>query len=457
MVMKIFKTNWKPALFLVLLGWAGAAWAAENIESKPNDPLFEKFQPVKAPPPSGLLLKKGDRLAICGDSITEQKEYSLIMETYLTVCAPELGVAVRQYGWGGETASGFLARMTNDCLRFKPTIATTCYGMNDHGYGPYKESIGQKYREKQTAIVDSFKANGARVVLGSPGCVSHKAEPLNLNLCELRNIDIDIAQQEKVGFADVFWPMFTAEFAARQKYATNYNIAGKDGVHPGWAGHLVMAYAFLKALGLEGEIGTFTFDLQAEKGEVSKGHELLSAKGGEFQIKSTRYPFCAKGDFASDNSIRSGTTLVPFNKDLNRMTLIVKNGKAKSYKVTWGTEPRIYSAQQLEKGVNLTEDYAMNPFWTAFRKVDDAVLAKQQYETKQIKQIFHDLVKGKYKTEADIKDPDIKALFSLRNDQGEYDMAEIEKQTEKQRQPLVDAIKAAFVPVTHTIQITAEE
>src|SRR6059036_3253874 len=161
----------KRILFLFWLGYATLAYGAQSFESKPVDPSLEKFHPVKAPKSSRLLLKKGDRLAICGDSITEQKRYSRIMETYLTVCAPELAVSVRQYGWGGETAPGFLARVTNDCLRFKPTIATTCYGMNDHGYRRYEEAIGQRYRSSQTAIVNAFKAAGARVVLGSPGCV----------------------------------------------------------------------------------------------------------------------------------------------------------------------------------------------------------------------------------------------------------------------------------------------
>src|SRR5947209_4404375 len=144
----------KSVLFLVFLGCANPCFAANNVESKPDSGPLANFHPAKAPAPTGLLLQKGDRLAICGDSITEQKEYSRIMETYLTVCVPELAVAVRQYGSGGETASGFLARMTNDCLRFKPTIATTCYGMNDHGYKAYEEAIGAKYREKQTAIVE---------------------------------------------------------------------------------------------------------------------------------------------------------------------------------------------------------------------------------------------------------------------------------------------------------------
>src|SRR2546426_835886 len=157
--------------FFLLVPIAVSVFAADQFESKPDAPYFAKFNPRKAPRPSGLLLKKGDRLAICGDSITEQKMYSRIMETYLTVCVPELGITVRQYGWSGERAPGFLARMTNDCLRFKPTIATTCYGMNDHEYRPYEDRIGQTYRSNSVAIVESFKAHGARVIQGSPGCV----------------------------------------------------------------------------------------------------------------------------------------------------------------------------------------------------------------------------------------------------------------------------------------------
>src|SRR6478735_2270958 len=84
---------------------------------KPGDAYFANLDPKPAPQPSGLMLQKGDRLAICGDSITEQKMYSRIMETYLTVCVPQLEVTTRQYGWGGETAQGFWRRMSNDCLR----------------------------------------------------------------------------------------------------------------------------------------------------------------------------------------------------------------------------------------------------------------------------------------------------------------------------------------------------
>ena len=420
--------------------WLAAAEpsGADQYETKPDDPFFAKFNPKKAPAPAGLLLKPGDQLAICGDSITEQKMYSRIMETYLTVCVPQLRVTVRQYGWSGETAPGFLARMTNDCLRFKPAVTTTCYGMNDHGYRPYEPAIGQRYREASTAIVRAFKQAGARVVQGSPGCVGTKvpwstnaAEAMNLSLCELRNIGLDLAAQEHARFADVFWPMLTSGFAAQQKFGADYAIAGKDAVHPDWAGHLVMAYAFLKALGLDGDIGTLSVDLKANRATASSGHQVRSFKNGELTITSSRYPFCAGGATNKDNSIRSGMALVPFNQELNRLLLVVKDSGSQSYKVTWGANSCTYSAQQLAKGVNLAEDFVTNPFSAAFAKVDAAVAAKQAYETRQIKLLFH-------------------------GEEGRADMETTAALTEKVRAQFAAAIVAAFQPVTHTLKIEPE-
>jgi lysophospholipase L1-like esterase len=422
---------------------AGPSCAARSAryEAKPADAQFAKFEAIKAPAAGKLMLQTGDRLAICGDSITEQKMYSRIMETYLTVCVPELRISTRQYGWSGETAEGFRKRMENDCLRFKPTVATTCYGMNDYRYRPYDEKNAQWYRENYTAIVRAFKAAGAKVVLGSPGCVGKVAswvktasgtlEEHNLSLCAFRNIDIDIAGEEHVRFADIFWPMFTGGFEARHKYGPDYAISGKDGVHPGWAGHLVMAYEFLKAMGLDGEIGTITVDLQADRAEASAGHVVERCDKGEVTILSQRYPFCAAGPADQSDSIRSGMTIVPFNQDLNRLVLKVVGGAAGSYKVTWGSESKVYSASDLAKGVNLAADFEVNPFSEAFKKVDDAVAAKQAYETKQVKTIFH----GK---------------------EARADRDAAVAKTEAERKPLVEAIGAAFVPVRHTIKIEAQ-
>jgi len=420
-------------------------------------PLAE-YKLAPAPEPTGLLLKRGDRLAICGDSITEQKMYSRIIEDYLTMCVPELEISVRQYGWSGERAPGFRARMTNDCLRFFPTVATTCYGMNDHEYRPYEDRIGRAYREHSTAIIRAFKAHGAVVIHGSPGCVGKMpswvksatgtVDDLNRNLAMLRNIGIEIARDERVRFADVFAPMINAGLQARQLYGTNFAIAGKDGVHPGWAGQAVMAYAFLKAMGLSGDLGTFTVDLKKNRMTASSGHKVLSAQPARYEVASSRFPFvacapeqeakanypvCAPDDVTRDNTIRSALSLIPFNSELNRFMLIARNPNADFYRVTWRSPEnegasRVFSAAQLTRGINLAEEFPANPFSSAFAEVDAAVAAKQAFETRQVKQIFHGA-------------------------EGKADMDAAVRKTEAERAPLVRAIQQAFQPVRHVLLI----
>ena len=63
---------------------------------------------------------------------------------------------------------------------------------------------------------------------------------------------------------------------AKAKYGDSYPVAGGDGIHPGANGHLVMAYAFLKGLGVDGNIGTITVDLGTKKATGSDGHTAAS-------------------------------------------------------------------------------------------------------------------------------------------------------------------------------------
>ena len=419
-----------------------SATRAANYEAKPTNSYFAKFNPRKAPAPGPLLLQPGDRLAIIGDSITEQKMYSRLIETYLTACTPELKITARQFGWSGETAEGFLRRMTNDCLRFKPTIATLNYGMNDHKYRAVDAENVVWYLQNYSTVAKNLEDAGARVVVGSPGCVgkvpgwtqsaAYTKDELNVNLMALRDVDIEIAKNLDARFADVFWPMLKADCEGTSRYGTtegSYMITGKDGVHPGWAGHLVMAYAYLRAMGLDGDLGTLTVDLAAQTATATSGHVVKSFADNTLTVVSTRYPFCASGKINSDNSIRSGTTLVPFFEELSRFRLVVKNATAAKYQIVWGNSTNTYTAAQLADGVNLAADFVENPFCDAFKQVDEAVAAKQAYETHQIKSVFH-------------------------SKEAKADMDKAVAETEAARAPLAAAIAAAMTPVRHSIVIT---
>ena len=87
----------KPAPIFVLLTIASSL-AARDLMPRPADAYSKPYEGLKAAETPGLYLKEGDRLAICGDSITGQKMYSRLIETYLTACVPQLQVTCRQFG-----------------------------------------------------------------------------------------------------------------------------------------------------------------------------------------------------------------------------------------------------------------------------------------------------------------------------------------------------------------------
>ena len=152
------------------------------------------------------------------------------------------------------------------------------------------------------------------------------------------------------------------------------------------------------------------------------------------------YPACDKDDISRDNSIRSGMTLVPFNEDLNHLRLFIKNPKVAQYQVTWGTVSKTFPAEKLVRGINLVAEFPSNPFTEAFARVDAAVEAKQNFETKEIKQDFRP---------HEVRNPTPEEI-AAQNDKVLAD-------DEKTHAELAEAIEEAFVPVTHVIKISPQD
>jgi lysophospholipase L1-like esterase len=391
-------------------------------------------------------LKDGDYVAVVGDSITEQKLYSVMIEDYLLMCQPHK-LTVSQFGWSGETSWGFAARMQNDMLPFGTTVATTCYGMNDGGYSPEDPAKEKRYHDAQTDVVQQMKKGGVRfIVVGSPGCVDSKtfrhdpamAVMYNKVLATERDIAKQVAQEQGVTFADVYDPMYEVMEKIKAKYGKDYPLAGGDGVHPGPNGHLIMAYAFLKGLGCDGNIGTITVDLVNHTATGTDGHKILSDHDDVVEIESTRYPFCFFGDPKTPDATTGVIDFLPFNQDLNRFTLVVTGADAgKNYDVTWGSATKRFSGDALAKGINLAAEFLDSPFKTAFMQVQKVVQRQQNFETPLVKQLIHDL--PAYESTL----PEKKDLFEkLRSELVDKD------------KPLREEAAKSVEPVKHSIKVT---
>jgi hypothetical protein len=288
--------------------------------------------------------------------------------------------------------------MENDVLIFHPNIVTLCYGMNDGGYAPVNPKTLEAYRSALSDIVTGLKKNGVRhIVIGTPGAVDTnsftKLDPAvyNQTLLELGSVGKQVAEKEGAGFADIHSIMLDAMAKAKAKYGDKYNVAGNDGIHPNRNGHLIMAYAFLKALGCEGNIGTITLDMKDGQASATPGHKVLSSGKDFVEVESSRYPFCFSGDPSQQDGNLGMTEFIPFNEDLNRFKLVVKNPTSKNVKVTWGKNSKIFSAEKASSGINLAAEFPDNPFSQSFADAETKIREKQFAESPLSKDLQHTL------------------------------------------------------------------
>jgi hypothetical protein len=312
----------------------------------------------------------------------------------------------------------------------------------------------KRYRDAMQGIVDAFKKKGVRfIVVGSPGCVDtdtflrpdptdpekkrkvNQSEMYNKTLAELRDIAKEVAEKNGCAFANVYDAMYGAMVKAKAKYGPTYNVPGGDGFHPGPNGQLCMAYAFLKSLGVDGHIGTITVDLAGNKAEATDGHKVLGAANGAVEVESVKYPFCFYGDPTKPNATSGIIEFLPFNQELNRYMLVVKNAGGQKVKVTWGKNSKEFAAAELEKGINLAAEFVTdNPFSEPFKKVEGEIRKQQNAETPLVKKTLHDLPKQADQAKAE----------------------EAAREEMARAKALFDAsAKAANEPVRHTIKIEA--
>ena len=398
------------------------------------------------------------RVAVIGDSITEQKLYSKYIECWLLACSGIPDVQVMQFGWSGERADGFAWRAINDLAVFHPTIATLCYGMNDGGYQPWKPEIGETYDANMRKVLDRLDEAGVKtVVVGSPGAVdtnffrpgqslgnqpAHVA--YNDTLAHLRDIDKQLAAERNLRFADVHAAMIDAMRKANEARGPKYDVCGGDGFHPGPNGQLLMAYAFLRGLGVDGGIAEIDVDAKVAAATRATAGQTVAANGATtggqvtLEIESRRWPFCFEGDGTSSSSTRSILPFVPFNDDLNRYVLKVRNLESPRVVVTWGTEAKMFTREQLEKGINLAAEFSRTPFDEPFAALSAAVADKQAYETMMIKQLVTDF----QKIPGIGDDAEAQAAVSVLNDR----LMRRWKQLEAK-------VRERLVPVKHSITI----
>src|SRR6185437_9505430 len=126
-------------------------------------------------PAADFSLKDGDRVVFYGDSITDQRLYTVITETYVATRYPDLNISFVHSGWGGDKVSGggggpIDLRLQRDVIAYKPTVMTIMLGMNDGLYRAESEATDKTFFDGYRHIVTSVKSAvpGIRITVIEP-------------------------------------------------------------------------------------------------------------------------------------------------------------------------------------------------------------------------------------------------------------------------------------------------
>lgn len=205
-------------------------------------------------------LHDGDRVVFYGDSITDQRLYTTFAETYVVTRFPKLNVTFVHSGWGGDRVSGggggpIDVRLWRDVLPFHPSVVTIMLGMNDGRYRAFDQALLDDFSAGYKHIVDTLKKQlpGVRItaIVPSPYDDVTRAPsfPGGYNQVLIRYGDFirQLAGEQKLDIADLNTPVVAALQKANAADATSAAKLIPDRIHPGAAGHLVMAEALLKS------------------------------------------------------------------------------------------------------------------------------------------------------------------------------------------------------------------
>lgn len=120
-------------------------------------------------------LHDGDRVVFYGDSITEQKFYTTIVEDYVATRFPGRAIDFVNAGWASDSVAGGFGgpietRLARDVFAWKPTVVTVMLGMNDGKVKPWSDETAAAYEAGYKGILDALAARApkARVTLLTP-------------------------------------------------------------------------------------------------------------------------------------------------------------------------------------------------------------------------------------------------------------------------------------------------
>jgi lysophospholipase L1-like esterase len=216
-----------------------------------------------------MRIEANSKLVMIGDSITDCGRvkpvgegrndslgagYVSLVDSHLKVRYPEKRIRVVNMGLSGNTVRDLKARWQSDVYDLKPDWLSIMIGINDvwrQFDSPLQSEWGVPLAEYETtlsSLVEQSKARVKGLVLLTPYFIeTNQYDEMRVRMDQYGKVVRELAKKNGTLFVDT-----QAAFDDVLKHMHPMTLAW-DRVHPNQTGHMILAKAFLNAIGYQWE------------------------------------------------------------------------------------------------------------------------------------------------------------------------------------------------------------
>lgn len=199
-----------------------------------------------------FLLHDGDTVVFYGDSITEQRLYTVYVATAVHTQYPTWHIRFFNAGVGGDRVTGGVAgpidtRLTRDVIARHPTVVAIMLGMNDRATPETRAAYEPGYEHILTRLRAELPGVRLSVIAPSPfDQITRPADRGNDPLVNFTAIDKSLAAKFNASFVDLNTPLTAALVRANATDPIAARLALPDRVHPTGGFHWLIAETILR-------------------------------------------------------------------------------------------------------------------------------------------------------------------------------------------------------------------
>lgn len=323
--------------------------------------------------PTSKIFESGNTICFLGDSITHGGQFHEFLQLFYATRFPSLKLTFYNCGIAGDNAEGMHYRFKDDVLVHHPSHVFLMTGMNDvirtlYFEGKASDEVIRKrknalseYKQNTNILAKKIKASGITPIYLTPSIYDQysKIERANNKGCN----DALIACSEQIKSIANEYNTAVVDLNTQMKNIMDrelqndslFTIVGKDRVHPETTGHFIMFHEILSTIESSSVVAKVSIDLN-QKNRIKTENSCVD----ELHVSSEKISFnCLENSlpFPTNNAMDKAISLLPFEKNFNQEILQVIGLEDGDY--AFFIQDKLittYSAEQLNKGVNLSTE-----------------------------------------------------------------------------------------------------